>query len=199
MTSIVPDIAAELHRRSELYGLLAATHAAPIRAFIDALLESVQAGGTLFLAGNGGSAAECQHLAAELIVRYRRTRRPLAAVALTTDTSALTACGNDFSFTEVFARQIDALGRAGDALLLLSTSGRSENLLLAADAARRRRVAVFGLLGRDGGPLRSACDQCFVVPADDTAVIQEIHLAVIHLACEAIDGWACASDPQRGS
>lgn len=199
MTAIVSDIAAELQRRSVFYGLLASTQAAPILAFIDALLGRVQAGGTLFLAGNGGSAAECQHLAAELIVRYRRTRRPLAAVALTTDTSSLTACGNDFSFNEVFARQIEALGRAGDAILLLSTSGRSENLLLAAEAARRRRVAVFGLLGRDGGPLRSACDQCFVVPADDTAVIQEVHLAVIHLACEAIDAWACASESQRDS
>ena len=199
MNDFMPDIAEELRRRSEVYGLVASTHVAPMRAFINALLGCVQAGGTLFLAGNGGSAAECQHCAAELIVRYRRTRRPLAAVALTTDTSSLTACGNDFSFAEVFARQIEALGRAGDAVLLLSTSGRSENLLLAAEAARRRRVAVFGLLGRDGGPLRSACDQCFVVPADDTAVIQEIHLAVIHLACEAIDAWACASDSQRVS
>lgn len=165
-----------------------------IAAFVSAVVSVVKAGGTVFLAGNGGSAAECQHFAAELTIRYRKNRRPLPAVALTTDSSALTACGNDFSFQDLFARQIEALGKPGDCLIVLSTSGKSENLIRAAVVAQQRGIAVFGLLGNNGGGLLPLCDTTFVVPANDTAVIQEIHLACIHFVCEEIDRWATGSE-----
>lgn len=188
------QVETQLRSRADIFERLAVMSAVPLAEFIENVLAVVRSGGTLLMAGNGGSAAECQHLAAELVVRYRVNRRALPAVALTTDTSALTACGNDFSFGEIFARQVEALGRAGDALLLISTSGQSENLVNAARAAAGLGIPTFGLLGRDGGKLAALCQGAFVVPAEDTAVIQEVHLAVIHMICEAIDAWATASD-----
>jgi len=144
-------------------------------------------GGTLFFAGNGGSAADAQHLATEYVVRFRRTRRPFRAVALTTDSSLLTAAANDMGFEQIFARQVDALCRPGDLLILHSTSGASDNLLAAARAARANGVAVAAFLGRDGGPLRALVDVAIVVPSDDTSRIQELHLALEHLIVEAVE------------
>ncbi len=184
------DLENQLLARAAIFKSLAGESAPSLAGFIRSLLATVHSGGSLLLAGNGGSAAECQHFAAELVVRYRINRRALPAIALTTDTSALTACGNDFGFAYVFARQIEALGREGDALLLLSTSGQSENLLHAASAARKMGMPVFGLLGRGGGGVVPLCQSSFVVPSDDTALIQEVHLAVIHMICEEIDAWA---------
>jgi D-sedoheptulose 7-phosphate isomerase len=186
-------IAGSLRDRARAFAALADDHAAELAEFVESLTAVIRRGGKLLLAGNGGSAAECQHFAAELIVRYRANRRPLPALALTTDSSALTACGNDFSFADLFARQVDALGAEGDGLVLLSTSGKSPNLLRAAEAAGRVGVEIFGLVGNGGGPLAPLCDHVFVVPGDDTAVTQEIQLAVIHLACTAIDDWAIGS------
>lgn len=188
-----PATAATLRQRARAFDALAEKHAGALAAFIDLLVGVLRRGGKLLLAGNGGSAAECQHFAAELVIRYRVNRRALPAIALTTDTSSLTACGNDFSFTDVFARQVEALGSRGDGLVLLSTSGKSPNLLGAAEAAGSMGLGVFGLLGRGGGPLAPLCHQVFMVPGDDTALIQEIQLAVIHLACDAIDDWATGS------
>lgn len=188
-----PVTVAALRARARAFDLLASDHAGPLTAFVDSIAGVIRRGGKLLLAGNGGSAAECQHFAAELVVRYRATRRALPAIALTTDTSALTACGNDFSFADIFSRQVEALGSAGDGLVLLSTSGQSKNLLAAAEAGTRLGLEVFGLLGRGGGPLAPLCDHVFTVPGDDTAVTQEIQLAVIHLACDAIDDWATGS------
>ena len=147
----------------------------------------LRAGGTLFFAGNGGSAADAQHVAAEYVVRYQTTRPGLAAIALTTDTSVLTACANDLGFDEVFARQVEALARPGDLLVLHSTSGESPNVIRAAQAARARGIPVVAFLGKSGGELKALADVAFVVPADETARIQELHLAVEHIICDIVE------------
>jgi phosphoheptose isomerase len=152
------------------------------------ITKSFQAGGKLLLCGNGGSAADCQHLAAEFINRLSkdRERRALPALALTTDTSCLTAYANDYGFEGVYARQIEAFGAAGDVLLAISTSGSSPNVLAAADAARRRGIAVIALLG-ESGRLAAAADVAIKVPSQDTQLIQQVHLAVEHLICELVE------------
>lgn len=149
--------------------------------------DTVARGGTLLFCGNGGSAADAQHLATEYVVRYMRTRRAYPAIALTTDSSLLTAAGNDFGFDQVFARQVEALARPGDLLIIHSTSGNSPNVLLAADAARQRGVAVLALSAKDGGALRTRADLCIVVPTDRTDRAQEIHLCIQHAICDAIE------------
>ena len=149
--------------------------------------ETLRGGGTLFFAGNGGSAADAQHLATEYVVRFKASRRPYAAIALTTDTSLLTAAGNDLGFEQIFVRQIEALGRAGDLLVLHSTTGASPNLLAAAGAARIRGLGVVAFLGGGGGALRALVDEAIVSPSDDSSRIQEMHLALEHLIVEAIE------------
>jgi D-sedoheptulose 7-phosphate isomerase len=148
---------------------------------------TLRGGGTIFFCGNGGSAAAAQHIATEYVVRYSASRRPFAAMALTTDSSLLTAAGNDLGFEQVFARQVEALCRSGDLLVLHSTSGESANLLAAARAARARSVPTVGLLGRGGGALARQVDEAIVVPSDDTARIQVIHLALEHLIVELVE------------
>lgn len=150
-------------------------------------LETLKGGGKLIFCGNGGSAADAQHLAAEYVVRFARARRPLPALALTTDASVLTAAGNDFGFETIFARQVEALARPGDLLILHSTSGESENLLAAADQARSMGVGTVALLAKGGGHLKGRVDVALVVPTDVTARAQEIHLAIGHLVCEVVD------------
>ncbi len=149
--------------------------------------EALAAGRKLMLCGNGGSAADSQHIAAELTGRFIRDRRPLAAVALTTDTSALTCIANDYSFEDVFARQVAALGAPGDCLIGISTSGNSRNVIKAAEAARGLGMRIIGLLGRDGGPLRGLCDVAIVVPSDSTARIQEAHILIGHTLCGMVE------------
>jgi D-sedoheptulose 7-phosphate isomerase len=149
--------------------------------------STLRDGGTLFFAGNGGSAADAQHLATEYVVRFRAPRRPLRAVALTTDTSLITAAGNDLGFEQIFARQVEALCRPGDLLILHSTSGASANLCAAAQAARRLGVPVAAFLGKGGGALRALADLAVVVPSDDISRIQEIHLALGHLIVEVVE------------
>ncbi|HEX5178289.1 MAG TPA: SIS domain-containing protein [Gemmatimonadaceae bacterium] len=149
--------------------------------------STVRSGGTLFFCGNGGSAADAQHLAAEYVVRYQRTRRACAAVALTTDTSILTASGNDLGFEQVFARQVEALARPGDLLVIHSTSGRSPNVLAAARAARARGVPVLAYTAGDGGPLRALADHAVVVPVSRTDRAQELHLCIEHAICELVE------------
>ena len=150
-------------------------------------LETLNGGGKLIFCGNGGSAADAQHLAAEYVVRFARARRPLPALALTTDTSVLTAAGNDFGFETIFARQVEALARPGDLLILHSASGESANLLAAADQARSMGVGTVALLAKGGGHLKGRVDVALVIPTDVTARAQEIHLAIGHLVCEAVD------------
>lgn len=149
--------------------------------------QTVRAGGTLYFCGNGGSAADAQHLATEYVVRYMRTRRAYPAVALTTDTSLLTAAANDLGFDEVFARQVEAMCEPGDLLVVHSTSGNSPNVLRAAEAARAKGVAVLALAARDGGRLRALADHTIVVPTDRTDRAQEVHLCIGHLICELVE------------
>lgn len=151
------------------------------------MAERLRRGGRILVCGNGGSAADAQHLAAELSGRYLKERRALAGIALTTDTSALTAIGNDYGFDQVFSRQVEALGRPGDLLIGISTSGNSPNVVRAAAAAKELGVRTLGLLGRDGGRLASLMDDSLVVPSQVTARIQEVHQMVYHFWCEALD------------
>lgn len=144
-------------------------------------------GGKLMLCGNGGSAADSQHLAAELIGRFLKDRPPLAAVALSTDTSALTCIANDYGFDDVFSRQVVGLGRKGDCLIAISTSGNSRNVLRAAEAARAAGIPVIGLLGRDGGALRVLCELAIIVPSATTARIQEAHIFIGHTLCAMVE------------
>jgi D-sedoheptulose 7-phosphate isomerase len=149
--------------------------------------ETVRGGGTLFFCGNGGSAADAQHIATEYVVRYMRDRRAYPAVALTTDTSLLTAAANDMGFESVFARQVDALARAGDLLVIHSTSGNSANVLAAAKAARAKGVRVLAFSARDGGSLREIADHTIVIPTPRTDRAQELHLCIEHLICEFVE------------
>ncbi len=149
--------------------------------------STVQGGGTLFFCGNGGSAADAQHMATEYVVRYMRNRRAYPAIALTTDTSLLTATGNDFGFDHIFSRQIEALAKVGDLLIIHSTSGNSPNVLLAARAAKDRGIPVLALSSRDGGALLAIADHSVVVPTDRTDRAQEIHLCIQHAICDAVE------------
>ena len=149
--------------------------------------KTVQGGGTLLFCGNGGSAADAQHMATEYVVRYMRTRRAYPAIALTTDTSLLTAVGNDFVFDHIFSRQIEALAKTGDLLIIHSTSGNSPNVLRAAEAARAKGIPVLALSARDGGALRALADHSIVVPTSRTDRAQELHLCIQHAICEAIE------------
>jgi D-sedoheptulose 7-phosphate isomerase len=151
------------------------------------VLDTLRGGGKIMFCGNGGSAADAQHVAAEYVVRFARERRPLAALALTTDTSVLTASGNDYGYQAVFERQVRALGRPGDLLVLHSTSGSSENLLRAADAARESGVATAALLAKGGGRLKGRVDLALVIPTENTARAQELHLAVEHIVCDLVE------------
>lgn len=149
--------------------------------------HTVRAGGTLYFCGNGGSAADAQHLATEYVVRYVRHRRAIAAVALTTDTSLLTAAGNDLGFESIFARQVEALTRPGDLLIIHSTSGSSPNVLRAAEAARARDVPVLAFAARDGGALRALATCMVIIPTDRTDRAQELHLCIGHAICERVE------------
>jgi phosphoheptose isomerase len=144
-------------------------------------------GGRLLVAGNGGSAAEAQHLAAELVGRLRTERAPLSAIALTPDSSAVTAISNDYGFDEVFARQVRAHGRPGDVLLVLSTSGRSPNLVAAVRAATETGLRTWAMTGAGRSPIADACDEALCCPSPDSQVVQELHLVAVHVLCEYVD------------
>lgn len=152
-----------------------------------AIRAALAAGGKLLTFGNGGSAADAQHMAAELVGRFMRERAALAAIALTTDTSILTSIGNDYAFDRVFVRQIEALGRAGDVALGISTSGASANVVAALEAANRRGLRTVALTGQDGGPIGRAASIHINVPDASTARVQEVHRTVIHAICELIE------------
>lgn len=175
-----------LQEHLELFHSLAPLSPAVERA-ASLIAAALQGGRKLLLCGNGGSAADSQHIAAEMTGRFIKDRRPLAAVALSTDTSALTSIANDYSFDEVFSRQVMALGGRGDCLLAISTSGNSRNIMRAADAARAAGMQVIGLLGRDGGALRALCDVAIVVPSQTTARIQEAHIFIGHSLCALVE------------
>jgi D-sedoheptulose 7-phosphate isomerase len=161
--------------------------AGPLADLIAVVSDRLKAGGKVLLFGNGGSAADAQHIAAELVVRYVGDRPAIAALALSTDSSILTAAGNDLGFDQIFARQIAALGRPDDVVVAFSTSGRSPNVLLALETARRMGLATAAFSGRDGGALPGLADHMLVVPSDVTARIQEMHILLGHLLCEGIE------------
>jgi D-sedoheptulose 7-phosphate isomerase len=156
------------------------------RAF-ELVNQTVQRGGTLFFCGNGGSAADAQHMATEYVVRYMRNRRAYPAVALTTDTSLLTAAGNDFGFDHIFERQVEALAKKGDLLIIHSTSGNSPNVVLAAEAAKKKGVQVLSFSARDGGKLRGVSDHSVIIPTQRTDRAQELHLCIEHIICDYVE------------
>lgn len=158
--------------------------------------EVVANGGTIFFCGNGGSAGDAQHFAAELVGRLYSDRPSISGVALTVDSSALTCIGNDFGFEEIFSRQLEGVGRKGDCVVLISTSGESENLIKAAKVSKAMNIRVVGLLGKGGGALKEMCDNAIVVPHTDTARIQEAHGLIGHSLCQYIEQSLSASKPQ---
>lgn len=155
-----------------------------------ALAERVKAGSKVLTCGNGGSAADAMHLAEEMTGRYRDNRRALPALALSADGTALTCIGNDWSFEDVFSRQVEAFGQAGDVLVVFSTSGKSPNILKALEVAKSRKMVRIGALGKGGGPAQKLCDHAVVVPSEDTSRIQEIHGWVIHAFLECVETLA---------
>lgn len=178
--------------KSELEGHLAAIKAtfaleADIKKACETAVATLKAGGKILLCGNGGSAADAQHIAAELTGRYKTERGALAGIALTTDTSALTAIGNDYGYEFVFSRQLEALGRKGDLLIAISTSGNSGNVVKALELARKIGIKTIGLSGRTGGAMNELCELNLVVPSNDTPRIQEMHIMIGHIICQAID------------
>src|SRR5919197_6350717 len=181
------DITQELRESAALKMHVAETQGSLIQALIECIWESMQQGGKLLICGNGGSAADAQHLAAECVVRLEAERVPLPALALTTDTSLLTAAGNDSGFETIFARQVAGLGRPGDVLLAISTSGNSPNVVRAVEEAHRRGLQTLGLLGKDGGRLKDMVHIALVVPSSNTQRIQEVHITIGHMLCGALE------------
>ncbi|HEY1310488.1 MAG TPA: SIS domain-containing protein [Pseudolabrys sp.] len=176
------------------------TEAALAGAFaglVGACVKSIRGGGKLMFFGNGGSAADAQHLATELTVRYKSGRAAIAAIALTTDTSALTAAGNDLGFEQIFARQIEALGRAGDVAIAISTSGKSPNVIAALRQAKAMKLSTAALGGKGGGELARHADHVLVVPSDTTARIQEMHIALGQMLCGALEIELGLAKPDR--
>jgi len=169
-----------------------ATLLAVSRAIATAAITALRAGRKILLAGNGGSAADAQHIAAEIIGRYKRERGAWPAVALTTDTSALTAIANDYGFDQVFARQVEGLGQPGDVFIGITTSGRSPNVLAALKVARERGLVTVGMTGSKGGSMGALCDHLLIAPGDETALIQQIHLMAAHAICDEIEAALAA-------
>jgi D-sedoheptulose 7-phosphate isomerase len=191
------DIIVELQ---ETFGSLGTVHVDAIYALAEAVFTSWQEGGKLLLCGNGGSAADAQHIAAELVGRFLADRRAYPALALTTNSSIMTSVGNDYGFDQIFARQVTALGRPGDVLLAISTSGNSPNVIEAVAEARRIGLRIFGFLGCDGGRLLDLVDVALVVPSQQTPRIQEVHITMGHLLCRLLEDWQrAAAEPTGGT
>jgi D-sedoheptulose 7-phosphate isomerase len=183
-------IQAHFQESADLKLKAASVLAQPISQAVELMFTALSNGNKILACGNGGSAADCQHFAAELVGRFERERLPLPALALTTDTSIMTAVGNDYSFNEIFSKQVQAFGQSGDVLLALSTSGNSANVLAAVDAALERDMRIVALTGKGGGTIGKRltdADVHLCVPHDRTARIQEVHLLTIHCLCDGID------------
>ncbi|MBN8968229.1 MAG: D-sedoheptulose 7-phosphate isomerase [Rhizobiales bacterium] len=187
------------HFETSLAALTEAVRSAELsacaRTVAGAITDALAAGHKLLLIGNGGSAADAQHIAAEIVGRYKQERPAWPAIALTTDTSALTAIGNDYGFEQVFARQLQGLGRRGDVLIALSTSGRSPNILAALKTAREMGVVTIAFTGRKGTSLDAICDHVLIAPSEDTAVIQQIHMMAAHAICDEVESALMARMP----
>ncbi len=183
----------ELEQHRETMNNLASCNCV-IEAAAELLINTLQQGGKILLCGNGGSAADCQHIAAEFVVRYEKKRRALAAIALTTDSSILTAHANDFDFDTVFSRQVEALGNSNDCLIAISTSGNSGNVLKAVTAARAKGMTVIALTGGTGGDLLEQATLAVIVPSKITARIQEAHILIGHYWCGVVEERLSVSD-----
>jgi len=183
-----------LQELAGLAGTVADLFERDLEALAVEMAQVLKDGGTLFFCGNGGSAADAQHIAAEYVVRFGRSRKPLPALALTTDTSVLTACANDFGFEQVFSRQLEALAKPGDLLFLHSTSGNSENLIRAAESAAALGVRTVGFLAKGGGHLARRIERAIVIPTDSTPRAQEIHLTLSHILCEIVEDKMAGAD-----
>ena len=167
------------------------TQSALINDAANMIIKCIDQGGKVIFCGNGGSAADSQHLAAELVGRYRINRKPLAGIALSTDTSIITAIGNDFSFDEIFSRQVEALGNQSDILYAISTSGKSLNVIKAIDAARKKKMKIIGITGDAANKMQNICDVLITTPANRPDRIQEMHIAVGQIICELIENKLC--------
>jgi D-sedoheptulose 7-phosphate isomerase len=168
-------------------------HAADVQRAAHMIVDTFKAKGKLLLFGNGGSAADAQHIAGEMVNKFLQDRRALPAIALTTDGGVLTCIGNDTGFENIFARQVEALGTKGDVCLAISTSGKSSNISLACEQARKQGITVIGLLGRDGGSVAALCDLALIVSSDDTQRIQETHNLIGHILCELVESQLFAN------
>ena len=176
-----------LNASARLKQVIAETLSGDINDAIGLIRDSMSAGGKLLLMGNGGSAADAQHIAAEFVGRFNKERKALPAIALTTDTSALTCLGNDYGFEHIFARQVEALVRKGDVVVGISASGNSENVVRALQRANELGAVTIGLLGNEGGRIKEIVHKAIVVPSNNTARIQEAHITIGHIICEIIE------------
>jgi D-sedoheptulose 7-phosphate isomerase len=184
---MITEITAQLTAHRDVITRIEQELAPRIAEMVTLLAETFTRGGKLLVMGNGGSAADAQHFVAEIVGRFKMERRGLPAIALSTDTSILTAIGNDYGFDKVFRRQVEALAVAGDLVVGISTSGNSLNVQLALELAREKGCRTIGLLGKDGGNIRQCCDLALVVPTDDTPRVQEGHITIIHVVCDLLE------------
>lgn len=184
---MIPEISAQLQAHRDVIKRIEVEMTPLIAEFTILLVDTFRRGGKLLVMGNGGSAADSQHFVAEIVGRFKMERRGLPAVALSTDTSIMTAIGNDYGFDMVFRRQVEALADAGDMVVGISTSGNSANVRNALTLAREKGCRTVGLLGKDGGSIKELCDLALVVPSDDTPRVQEGHGVIIHIVCDLVE------------
>lgn len=184
---MIEEIARQTQAQRALLEMISRDMSPLIADMVVRLVDTFKRGGKLLIMGNGGSAADAQHFAAEIVGRFKMERRALPAISLSTDTSILTAVGNDYGFESIFSRQVEALACPGDAVIGISTSGNSPNVLKALELARQRDCQTFALLGKDGGSIKEVCDLALVVPSSDTPRIQEGHITIIHIVCDLVE------------
>ncbi len=184
---MIADIASQLAAHRDVIARMERDLSPRIAEMVTLLVETFTRGGKLLVMGNGGSAADAQHFVAEIVGRFKMERRGLPAIALSTDTSILTAIGNDYGFDKVFRRQVEALAAPGDLVVGISTSGNSPNVQQALELAREMGCRTVGLLGKDGGSIKSVCDLPLIVPTDDTPRVQEGHITIIHIVCDLLE------------
>jgi D-sedoheptulose 7-phosphate isomerase len=186
-----PELISDIEASIETKRAILERHVPVLSKIIDLIVNSLKSNHKLILFGNGGSAADCQHIAAELVNKFSFERRALPAIALTTDTSILTAIGNDYSFDNVFSRQIEAIGHKGDVALAISTSGNSPNVLNGVDTAKKLGLMTIAFTGQNGGRLKNQVDICFYTPSQSTPRIQEAHITIAHIICHVVEKELC--------